>query len=299
MTRNKAHALQLRTLTVREANLTDIPVDPLPDRVIDRGPEGKGVGRWVPEQKHVLLSAYLEGTRYAWKQWTNRVFIDPFCGPGRLQVEAEPFTRDGGALVAWRQANRGGAPFTKMLVGDLANDRVEACSDRLLALGAPTTKFSGEAVITVKKMIAEIPATKTLSFAYIDPYNLELLSFEIIEAIATLKSVDFAVHFSTMDLQRNVEFEFDPTRARFDGTAPDWRKKIDIRSRNKEGGANAFFEYWCSLVRDLGFKFSEQMPLVRNNRGAPIYRLVFFSRHSLPNRIWGDIAQGPNRSFNF
>lgn len=276
-----------------------LPVDPLPDRLIDRGPDGKGVGRWVPDQKHVLLSRYLDGTRQAWKKWSNRVFIDPFCGPGRLQVRGESFTRDGGALVAWRQSSRSGAPFTKMLIGDIAADRVDACSDRLSALHAPATKFEGEAVVTVKKMVDEVPNSKTLSFAYIDPYNLELLSFRIIETIAQLKSVDFAVHFSTMDLQRNVEFEFDPARARFDETAPGWRQKVNIPAMNKEAGSTAFFEYWCGLVKNLGFKFSKEMPFIWNDRGSPIYRLVFFSRHPFPNKIWEDVARGPNRQFDF
>src|ERR1035437_7845235 len=88
--------------------------DPLPDLVIDRGPERKGVGRWVPEQKHVLLAKYLDGTRAAWKRWPERVLIDPFCGPGRLQVKGETSTRDGGSLIAWRQSCAGGAPFTKV-----------------------------------------------------------------------------------------------------------------------------------------------------------------------------------------
>ena len=29
-----------------------------------------------------------------------------------------------------------------------------------------------------------------------------------------------------------------------------------------------------------------------------LYHLVFFSRHELPNRIWGDVAQGPNQRGN-
>jgi len=41
------------------------------------------------------------------------------------------------------------------------------------------------------------------------------------------------------------------------------------------------------------------MPLVRDEGNRPLYHLVFFSRHELPNRIWGDVAQGPNREFDF
>jgi three-Cys-motif partner protein len=134
--------------------------------------------------------------------------------------------------------------------------------------------------------------------AYIDPYNLELLSFSIIEELAKLK-VDLAVNFSTMDLQRNAELEFDPKRARFDGTAPGWRRDPDILNASKQNLALAFFKYWCDLVRALGFEHSKEMPLVRNEQGRAIYRMVFFARHDLPNRIWSDVARGPNRAFEF
>jgi three-Cys-motif partner protein len=119
-----------------------------------------------------------------------------------------------------------------MLVGDLDPDRAHACAERLRAVGAPVTPFVGPADETIKSMVASIPP-RSLCMAYIDPYNLELLSFSLIQALATLK-VDLAINFSTMDLQRNAELEFDPKRARFDGTAPGWRRDpISSRQANK------------------------------------------------------------------
>lgn len=84
-------------------------------------------------------------------------------------------------------------------------------------------------------------ATNALTFAYLDPYNLEHLSFGIIRELAKLKSVDFAVRFSTMDLSRNVEMEFDPARARFDDTAPGWRENVSFQTSAKAGVSLAFF----------------------------------------------------------
>ena len=205
--------------------------DPCPDLPVERGPEQKGVGRWVPEHKHRLLAEYLHGTRQAWKKWPRRVFIDPFCGPGRIQVKGESFTRDGGAVVAWRQSVESGMPFTSMLVGDIDPVKASACEQRLKELGAPVRAVPGAALSTARLMAGMVPKS-ALCMAYIDPYNLELLSFSIIEALAGLK-VDFAVHFSTMDLQRNVEFEFDPSRARFDDTAPGWRESVAVLKTTK------------------------------------------------------------------
>lgn len=171
-----------------------VTADPFPDLPIERGPKNKGVGIWVPQDKHRLLCDYLHTSRHAWKKWPQRIFLDPFCGPGRIQVEGESFTRDGGAVLAWRALSET-APFTQMLVGDLDPGRAEACGRRLAAHGATVRTFAGPAEDTIREMIPLVPRN-ALCIAYIDPYNLELLSFSIIKALAGLK-VDLAINFST------------------------------------------------------------------------------------------------------
>lgn len=271
--------------------------DTRPGLTIELGPQNLGVGRWVPEQKHALLGLYLEGTREAWKKWPERVFIDPFCGPGRIQVRGELFDREGGAIAAWRKSQICGMPFSKMLVGDINPERAHACAARLTDLGAPVEVFVGPAVDTIEQMVKSVP-DKALCLAYIDPYNLEHLSFSIQQKLADLR-VDLVIHFSTMDLVRNVETEFHPSRTRFDEVSPGWRDRVDATRMSKSALPNAFFQDWCKLIASLGFIASKEMPLVYNDSGHPIYRLVLFSRHALPNRIWADVAHGPNRSFNF
>lgn len=270
-----------------------IAVDPCPDLAVERGAEGKGVGSWVPNHKHRLLAEYLMATSHAWKKWPSRVFVDPFAGPGRIQVAGENITRDGGSLVAWRKLAEKNAPFTKMLVGDLVEERARACERRLQGLGAPVISYAGPAVQTVKDMVRAVPHG-SLTMAFVDPYNLELLAFSIIEELAKLK-VDLAINFSSMDLQRNVELEFDPERARFDDVAPGWRRDPAVQAASKQNLKIAFFNYWCGLVQGLGFTYSKEMPLITNNMGHGIYRMVFFARHDLPTRIWSDVARGPNR----
>ena len=262
--------------------------DPCPGLPVERGPDEAGVGDWVPRIKHTLLAKYISSAWGAMNRFPERVFIDPFCGPGRVQVRGEDGTRDGGSLVAWRQALKSGAPYTRMLVGELQAERVAACEQRLLALKAPVTPFTGPAERTVPEMVRSVPRG-ALCLAYLDPYNLSLLSFEMIRELAKLPNVDFAVHFSTMDLSRNVGMELDPDRFRFDQVAPGW--KVPLSATSKSNLRVAFFNYWVDRVRELGFQFSEVMPLVPNDRGHEIYRLVFFSRHPLPMKLWGDVAR--------
>jgi three-Cys-motif partner protein len=271
-----------------------LPVEPDPcaGLVVEKGPRDEGVGRWVPE-KHTLLAKLLGGTRAARAKWSERVLIDPFCGPGRIQVKGESTTRDGGAVVAWRQSVAHETPFTKVLVGDINPERAEACRRRLEALGAPVQAFVGPASETSKEMAKAI-SSRALALAYVDPYNLAYLSFDIINVLGSLKHIDFLVHFSTMDLQRNVDMELDDDRARFDEAAPGWRTALNVKGMSKTELRQAFFAYWMSLVARLGFKFSKEMPLMRGDRHEPLYRLVSFSRHAFPNGIWDDVAKSQN-----
>ncbi|MBP7655747.1 MAG: three-Cys-motif partner protein TcmP, partial [Pseudoxanthomonas sp.] len=262
------------------------------------GRNGEGVGCWVPEMKHTFLAKYVEGTRRAREKFKQRVYVDLFCGPGRIQVKGETMTRPGGAQVAWQHSLRDDIAFTSCLVGDLDAARASACAERLRAMGAPATAFPGAAESTVDQVLGTIPKG-ALCLAYLDPYNLQYLSFKVIEKLARLKFVDFAVHFSTMDLRRNVLMEYNPERARFDDAAPGWRQHVDPLAFVRGDADEAFFDYWCELVRGLGFSISRRMPLVRDEGNRPLYHLVFFSRHELPNRIWSDVAQGPNREFDF
>jgi three-Cys-motif partner protein len=133
--------------------------------------------------------------------------------------------------------------------------------------------------------------------AYVDPYNLRYLSYSILKALAALR-VDLAVNFSTMDLVRNVDFESDPERGGFDSAAPGWREHPAICGTSRSGMSVEFFNYWFDLVRGLGFEHSKEMPLIMNDSGKGIYRMVFFAHHDLPTRIWGDVARGPNRQLD-
>jgi three-Cys-motif partner protein len=106
-----------------------------------------------------------------------------------------------------------------------------------------------------------------------------------------LPKVDLLVHFSTMDLQRNVDMALDDSKARFDDAAPGWRDYVEHERLSKVGLREAFFDYWLDAVKNLGFTSARHMPLIRGDRNAPLYRLVEFSRHPLANKVWDDVAK--------
>ena len=267
--------------------------DPLPHLFVDEGKNSEGVGPWVAQEKHMYLSTYIDAARAAAKSkfFSEWVFIDPFCGPGRMRQRNERITRPGGSVVAWRQSQASQTPFGKIFIGDIDPTRSKACEARLSALGAPVRRFDGPADETVFEMVKAVPQG-ALCLVYLDPYNLELLSYPMIKALATLPKVDFIVHFSTMDLKRNVAAELDPDRARFDEVSPGWRQRLSgVANRSL---AVAFFDDWHQKVKALNFEVSKTMPLITNDDQREIYRLVFFARKKLPMDLWADIARDPN-----
>ncbi|ROT44542.1 hypothetical protein [Pusillimonas sp. NJUB218] len=131
--------------------------DPYPELPIEYGPHGRGVGKWVTEQKHKYLADYIIATQMARRKFPQCVLIDPFCGPGRLQVEGEAFTRPGGSVIAYSAASTTKAPFTKILIGDIDQSRVQANHKRLTAAGAKVEAFVGPASETVHFMAKAVP----------------------------------------------------------------------------------------------------------------------------------------------
>ena len=194
-------------------------------------------------------------------------------------------------MLAWRTL-ADTAPFTKVLIGDIDETRVTACESRLKAVGTPVHAFAGPAAETIHDMVAAVPS-RSLCMAYIDPYNLQYLSFSILKALAPLR-VDLAINFSTMDLRRNVDIESDSDGGRFDDAAPGWRDYINESRTSRSNMALEFFNYWRGLVSSLGFEHSKEMPFVLNDRRSPMYQMIFFAKHEFPKRVWADVARGPN-----
>ena len=151
------------------------------------------------------------------------------------------------------------------------------------------TEATAEA--TVDDVLRRIPR-RGLHLAYLDPFNLGQLPFSVIVRLSRFPKIDIIVHFSVMDLQREIELDFDRDASRFEVFAPGWRAHIDIRTMTKIEARAKFVEYWLELVRKLGFKCSKEKPLLTNSNNGPLYRMRFLLRHPLAEKLWNDIARG-------
>lgn len=254
----------------------------------DDGLPAEEVGIWTKE-KHDYLCRYIDISRstrakYLGPGKAGATYIDLFCGPGRCKVRDSDEWIDGGVVAAWRKSQEGGAPFTKIFVGDLDAQRREAATTRLRHLGAPVIEIDGAAAQAARQVVSQLNAYG-LHFAFLDPFDLAALNFDIIVALSTLKRIDMLVHISQMDLQRNVVSYATTDNSPFDTFAPGWRERVSIAQGQQEL-RQQIFQYWRDKVAGLGVWPSTDMRLLTGSNNQPLYWLLMAAKHSLPHKFW-------------
>ncbi|WP_242665812.1 three-Cys-motif partner protein TcmP [Paraburkholderia ginsengiterrae] len=246
------------------------------------------VGAWS-ENKHVALSRYIDSARMARAKWPYASFIDLFSGPGRVMNRDSKTISDGGVLAAWRISEKGGAPFNEIYIGDADAGSVEACATRLRSAGANVRACVGTASVTVDWVLDALP--KGLHFAFLDPFNIEHLDFEIIRKLSARPNIDILIHFSVMDVQRNIDGDFNLASSRLDAAAPGWRNNLRLDAVPKHELVGAYLKYWETLVTDLTkMQVAQSKPLFVNMNKGPLYRLIHLARHPLATKLWNDAA---------
>ncbi len=254
----------------------------------DDGLPAEEVGVWAKE-KHDYLCRYIDISRKTRAKYLGpgkggATYIDLFCGPGRCKVRNSSEWIDGGVVAAWKKSQEGNAPFSQVFIGDLDTQRRQAAATRLRNLGAPVVELDGAAVDAVKQVIARLNAYG-LHFAFLDPFDLAALSFDIIVALAALKRIDMLVHISQMDLQRNVVAYTTMDNSPFDTFAPGWREKVSIAQGQQEL-RQQIFQFWRDKVAGLDVWPSTDMRLLTGSNNQPLYWLLLAARHDLAHRFW-------------
>lgn len=268
----------------------------------DDGLPVEEVGVWAKE-KHEYLCRYIDISRSARAKYlgprkAGATYIDLFCGPGRCKVRDSDEWIDGGVVAAWKKSQEGGSPFSQIYICDLDIQRREAAAIRLRKLGAPVIEIDGAAVDVVKQVIVQLNAYG-LHFAFLDPFDLAALNFDIIVALSALKRIDMLVHISQMDLQRNVVTYATTDNSPFDTFAPGWREKVSI-AQGQQNLRQQIFKYWRDSVAELGVWPSTDMRLLTGSNNQPLYWLLMAAKHPLPHKFWTTASNIEGQStFNF
>jgi three-Cys-motif partner protein len=253
------------------------------------------VGPWVRD-KHARLQKYVGISRAVRRKFVDKAgatYIDLFSGPGRARIRDTTDVVLGSPLVAWNESLRE-SPFTEVHVCDADSSILNAAAARLRNAGAPVAPEVGPAAQVIDRIISKLNPSG-LHFAFLDPYNLESLPFELIRKLAVLERMDILMHVSAYDLQVNLRAYIDRADSPLDSFAPGWRDKVDT-TRPDNLVRPKIMEYWRSLLRQEGMNTTEVHELVVGTNNQRLYWLAFAARHGRAVEFWQKIrAVGESR----
>lgn len=251
------------------------------------------VGNWHA-RKHAILRSYVGICRSVRRKFDTCTYLDPFSGPGRARVRETGTIEDGSPLVALAETKRFGAPFTQMMLGDIEEDYVDAVVARVIEQGGNAIWFKGPATDTVPKMIANLNP-RGFHLAFIDPFSLGLLHFDIIRQLAAVPHLDMLVHVSVMDLARNLDHNIRGDQDRFDVVAPGWRQRVPAGG-SAASRRTAFMGYWVSSIKALGLRVPPAMEIITNAQKGQLYWLALLSHNELAEDFWKKISDAARQS---
>jgi three-Cys-motif partner protein len=252
------------------------------------------VGPWASE-KHLRLSRYIDIAKGARAKFTpprgtgGASYIELFSGPGRSLIEGTSDYIDGSPLVAYRTGVASGVRFSEIHLNDLNPEKAKALSARITKAGGAAVVHN-EPAVTAIDHVAHAINPAGLHFAFLDPYNLEYLSFDLIEKLSRFRHMDILVHVSVQDLQRNLD-RYSVQGGVLDKFAPDWRRHVDPHQASAPFRA-ALMEYWLGEIRKLGTMPAKGVELIVGSRNQRLYWLMFVAVHELAQKLW-DAVRNP------
>jgi three-Cys-motif partner protein len=258
----------------------------------DDGLPAEEVGPWAKE-KQDLLGRYVDISRGARSKFlgpfkAGATYIDLFCGPGRSKIKDTSEYIDGSCVTAWRKSVEAKSPFSHVYISDKDEKRLAYAVERLQRLNAPVLPIQGPAVEAVATILKRLEP-QALHFAFVDPFSLGALDFDIFKTLARRKRMDVLVHLSKMDLQRNLDENLGSATSAFDKFAPGWKSVIDV-DQAQQGIRNEVVDHWRDLISQLGTEASTEMKLLKGSKNQHLYWLLLVASHQLAHRFWKTAA---------
>ena len=255
----------------------------------DDGLIAEKVGSWAVDKLEIVTD-YVFASGGARKKFagTGAAYIDPFCGPGRSLIRDTNKFIDGSPLAAFRKSLESPGRFTSINISDADEELLDAATKRLKLINAPVRAVAGPASVALPQIVRGLDPYG-LHLAFLDPYNLATLSFDLLQELAKLKRIDVIVHVSVSDLQRNAARYAEGDYDQFDKFAPGWREKVSP-TLAKGAFRGALMKYWSEKVKALSLPQATHWELIRGDHGQRLYWLIFLARNNLAHSLWQKIS---------
>lgn len=238
------------------------------------------------------------------KNWRAIHYIDLFAGPGKNSLPGRVIM--GSPLLALSQKQ----PFDHYFFVDNVPANIDTLKQRCSQFPEKNniSFFPGNANHVVNQIVAEIEKIDgvfiqgswiSLNLAFLDPEGLEL-HWDTVAKLASLRT-DLIIYYPQMGITREAPQQVQsqpPTSIdTFFGNTT-WR---DIYHRHQRGDEaylhRALLDHYKQQLAAFGYKIEDPLPepLFKNTKDAPLYRLLFVSKHPLGNKFWTDVTNNlPN-----
>ena len=254
-------------------------------------------GAWAAE-KLDYLARYIDVFETAMRRkWPVRNYVDLLAGPGKNIVRDSGTILLGSPLLALTATYS----FTGYFFTDRSDKNTKALQQRCAA--SPYSQRvdirTGDCNDLVNDIVAHIRQDdrRSLNLAFLDPEGMEL-RWETVVRLATVRRMDLIINYPEGGLNRYMRQAFEAAgQTSVDEFFGDraWRK---IYQNWHERGATLglhrqLIDFYRERLQELGYTEFRQVdqvgdePLIRNvKRRAPLYRLLFASKHPLGHNFW-------------
>lgn len=272
----------------------------------DDGLPARTFGKWTTA-KIDYLQRYIDlfETSMRNKPWCARCYLDLYAGAGKFRVEGQNGFHLGSALTGITTKH----PFTNYFFVDKSQENIDILTKRCdSATNIQKKLLVGDANIKVKEIVEEIKSIEhsrskdqwtSLNLAFLDPDGLEL-EWKTIETLASLHKIDLIIYYSQSGLTRNfdncINLDAETDIDRFFGDK-EWRSIYKASQHGKSLGLHRkLIDYYKHKLSTLGYVDVKDIedgaePLMKNSKEAPLYRLIFASKHARGHDFWKKVVQ--------
>jgi len=266
----------------------------------DDGLTMRPAGSWAADKLDYLyryINVFETSMR---NKWRVRYYIDLLSGPGKNRVRESGQVLLGSPLIALTTQH----PFTHYIFVDNSPENTAALRQRcsVSPYADRVTILTGDCNTLVDQIVARIQPIQwgSLNLAFLDPEGMEL-QWSTVEKLARLPRIDLIINYPQGGLNRCIKRVFEtnpPTEVDHFFGGVQWRGIYAKYQRGQlpEGLHFHLLDLYKSNLEKLGYQVRRDVdtgdsPLIRNaQRQAPLYRLLFASKHPLGNEFWEKIT---------
>lgn len=263
---------------------------------LDDGLPMRPAGRWA-KAKLDYLARYIAVFETSMRQrWAVRNYVDLQAGPGKNRIRRTGEVLLGSPLLALTASH----PFTGYFFVDLAQENTEALDQRCSAssLYPHVHIHTGDCNVLVDQIVTELrhDEDRSLNLAFLDPEGLEL-KWTTVAKLASIRRMDLIINYPEGGLNRFLSQAVSSSReTAVDGFFGNREWRVIYQESEAHGEANIHWrliEFYKKRLQTLGYQEVLRgdevgdAPLIRNvEKNAPLYRLLFASKHPLGHKFW-------------